>query len=167
MQQVNRSNIQSIVQQLLAYFVKGSSTLPGAAQSLLQNASSNAPAGFPPNQSPAFRLVLSQRILAMGSQSTYENVTNFEWYLSVLVDLAHIANVDIGAEIRDQLVDVVGRVRAVRPYGMKLMTTLLTNESMLHNAREPGSCSEVLWAAAWISGEYCEQVHIFLLSSHC
>ncbi len=161
MQQVNRSNIQSIVQQLLAYLVKGSSTLPGAAQSLLQNASANAPAGLTPNQSSVFRLVLSQRILAIGSQSTYENVTNFEWYLSVLVDLAHIANVDIGAEICDQLVDVVGRVRAVRPYGIKLMTTLLANESMLRNAREPGSCSEVLWAAAWISGEYCEQVHIF------
>lgn len=102
----------------------------------------------------------------MGSQSTYDIVTNFEWYLSVLVDLAHIANVDIGAEIRDQIVDIVGRVRAVRPYGIKLMTTLLANESMLRNAREPGSCSEVLWAAAWISGEYCKQVRITFLFSN-
>jgi len=94
----------------------------------------------------------------MGSQSTYENVSNFEWYLSVLVDLAHVANVDIGSEIRDQLVDVVGRVRGVRPYAVKLMHSLLSDDTMLRNAGEAGSCSEVLWAAAWICGEYSEYV---------
>jgi AP-3 complex subunit delta-1 len=88
----------------------------------------------------------------------YENVTNFEWYLSVLVDLAHVANVDIGSQIRDQLVDVVGRVKGVRRYAVKLMYTLLCDDTMLHNARDEGSCSEVLWAAAWICGEYCRLV---------
>lgn len=96
----------------------------------------------------------------MCSQSTYENVTNFEWYLSVLVDLAHVANVDIGAPIRDQLVDVVGRVRACRPYAVKLMYTLLCDDTMLQNAGDEGSCSEVLWAAAWICGEYSRFAHL-------
>jgi AP-3 complex subunit delta len=91
----------------------------------------------------------------MCSQDTYENVTNFEWYLSVLVDLAHVANVDVGAQIRDQLVDVVGRVKAARRYAVKLMHTLLNDDTILRNARDEGSCSEVLWAAAWICGEYC------------
>ena len=97
----------------------------------------------------------------MCSQSTYENVINFEWYLSVLVDLAHIAKADVGNQIRDQLVDVVGRVRAARPYAVKLMHTLLTDDTMLRNAEEEGSCSEVLWAAAWICGEYCQYVLFF------
>lgn len=92
----------------------------------------------------------------MCSQSTYDNVTNFEWYISVLVDLAHVANVDVGAEIRDQLVDVVGRVRVARRYAVKLMYTLISDDTMLRNTREEGSCSEVLWAAAWICSEYCE-----------
>jgi len=109
-----------------------------------------------PGQSPAYRLVLSQRILNICSQSTYENVTNFEWYISVLVDLAHVANVNVGIEIRDQLTDVVGRVRAVRRYAVKLMYTLLSDETMLRNSQDEGSCSEVLCAAAWICGEYCE-----------
>jgi AP-3 complex subunit delta len=109
-----------------------------------------------PSQSPAYRLVLSQRILNVCSQSTYENVTNFEWYISVLVDLAHVANVNIGGQIRDQLVDVVGRVRAVRRYAVKLMYTMLSDETMLRNAQDEGSCSEVLWAAAWICGEHCK-----------
>lgn len=109
-----------------------------------------------PSQNPAYRLILSRRILEMCSRNTYENVTNFEWYLSVLVDLAHVANADIGKEIRDQLVDLAGRVRGLRSYAVKLMFSLLNDESSSLNSDEPGSCSEVLWAAAWICGEYSE-----------
>ncbi|KXN90087.1 AP-3 complex subunit delta-1 [Leucoagaricus sp. SymC.cos] len=156
---VNRSNLQSIVQQLLSHLVPdASSLLPLASQSLIQNSTNNSSALGSPSQSTSYRLILSQRILSVCSRSTYENVTNFQWYLSVLVDLAHVAKVDIGAEIRDQLVDVVGRVRAARRYAVQLMYSVLTDDSMLHNAGEEGSCSEILWAAAWIAGEYCEEL---------
>ncbi|GAW04764.1 Adaptor protein complex AP-3 delta subunit [Lentinula edodes] len=94
----------------------------------------------------------------MCSQNTYENVTNFEWYLSVLVDLAHVANVDVGVQIRDQMVDVVGRVKLARRYAVKLMFALLSDDAMLRNAQDEGSCSEVLWAAAFICGEYCSEL---------
>jgi len=94
----------------------------------------------------------------MCGDNTYENVTNFEWYLSVLVDLAHVANVDVGAQIRDQLVDVAGRVRGCRRYAVQLMYTLLCDSSIVRNAAEEGNCSEVLYAAAWICGEYCRFV---------
>jgi AP-3 complex subunit delta-1 len=149
------------VQQLLLHLVSATSisSLPTAAQSLTQNIAPASPDGIKPSltpsQSPAYRLALSQRILNICSQSTYDNVTNFEWYLSVLVDLAHVANVDIGAQVRDQLVDVVGRVKAARRSAVKLMYTLLSDTNMLRNAREEGSCAEVLWAAAWICAEYC------------
>ncbi|KIM47679.1 hypothetical protein M413DRAFT_416871 [Hebeloma cylindrosporum] len=148
----NRGNLQSIVQQLLSHLVRDSSSLPTAARSLAQNATaSNVSEILPsPSQSPAYRMTLSQRILSLCSRSTYENVSNFEWYISVLVDLAHVANVNIGSEIRDQLVDVVGRVRGIRRYAVKLMHTLLSDDSMIRNASEESSCSEVLWAAAWI-----------------
>ncbi|KAJ6575471.1 adaptin N terminal region-domain-containing protein [Mycena capillaripes] len=161
---VSPNSLQSIVQQVLSHLVPdtSSSTLPTAAQSLAQHAVPASPtttkSHISPSQSPAYRLVLSQRILNICSQSMYENVTNFEWYLSVLVDLAHVANVDLGSEIRDQLVDVVGRVKGVRRYAVKLMYTLLCDDTMLHNARDEGSCSEVLWAAAWICGEYCSEL---------
>ncbi|KAJ7292982.1 adaptin N terminal region-domain-containing protein [Mycena rebaudengoi] len=160
---VTPESLQSIVQQVLSHLVPdtSSSTLPTAAQSLAQHAVPSSPttkSHISPSQSPAYRLVLSQRILNICSQSMYENVTNFEWYLSVLVDLAHVANVDVGVQIRDQLVDVVGRVKAVRRYAVKLMYTLLCDDTILHNARDEGSCSEVLWAAAWICGEYCSEL---------
>lgn len=155
--QVNRDNLQSIVQQVLSHLVpETSSALPPASQSLAQNSTStNAKPYTSPSKSPAYRLVLAQRILAICSQSTYDHVTNFEWYLSVLVDLAHVAGVDVGTQIRDQLVDVVGRVKAARRYAVKLMYTLLSDDAMLRNAQDEGSCAEVLWAAAWICGEYC------------
>ncbi|KAJ7754976.1 adaptin N terminal region-domain-containing protein [Mycena maculata] len=162
---VTPNSLQSIVQQVLSHLVPDSSSTaaPTAAQSLAQHTVPGSPTAFKPlhmspSQSPAYRLVLSQRILSMCSQSMYENVTNFEWYLSVLVDLAHVANVDVGSQIRDQLVDVVGRVKGVRRYAVKLMYTLLCDDTILHNARDEGTCSEVLWAAAWICGEYCSEL---------
>lgn len=145
------------MQQLLSHLVRSESTsIPTASQSLVDNAagqSSKAPLN--PSQSPAYRLILSQRILAICSQDTYDNITDFQWYLSVLVDLAYVASVDVGAQIRDQLVDVVGRVRGVRRWAVELMMRLLSDETFLLNAHEEGSCSEVLWAAAWICGENC------------
>ncbi|TRM61606.1 adaptin N terminal region-domain-containing protein [Schizophyllum amplum] len=126
----NETNLQSIVQQILSHLVPESVTAsqPTAAQSLAQI--STAPGvrpPSPPQPSAAYRL------------NVYENVSNFEWYLSVLVDLANVAGVKIGAQVCEQLVDVVGRVRAVRRYA-------------------EGSCPEVLWAAAWICGEYCSEM---------
>ena len=91
----------------------------------------------------------------MCARDTYANVADFEWYLSVLVDLAYVASVDVGLKIRDQLVDIVGRVKAARRYAVKLMVKLLNDDTFLLNASGEGSCAEVLWAAAWICGEYC------------
>ena len=95
----------------------------------------------------------------MCSRDAYENVTDFEWYLSVLVDLAYVSNVaSIGHDINSQLLDVVVRVRDVRKFAIGLMLRLLNDEILLENCRDPTSCSEVLWAAAWICGEYCSCV---------
>ncbi|KIY72913.1 Adaptor protein complex AP-3 delta subunit [Cylindrobasidium torrendii FP15055 ss-10] len=158
---VNRHNLQSIVQQVLSHLVSEDATpTPSAIQSLAQHLvpTGTARTAIPQSQSQAYRLVLSQRILTMCSQDMYDNITNFEWYLSVLVDLAHVAKVNIGAQIRDQLVDVVGRVRAARRYAVRLMSTLICDESVVRDAAEEGSGAEVLWAAGWICGEYCDEL---------
>lgn len=157
---VNRNNLQPVVQQLLSHLVQSHTSAPSAVQSLSQHVVPVIPSKAPsaPSQSAAYRLVLSQSIISMCSNSTYDNVTDFEWYLSVLVDLTYISNVDVGAQIRDQLIDVVGRVRAARAYAVKLMVKLLSDQTLLMHASEPGTCSEVLWAAAWICGEYCSEL---------
>ncbi|KAG1751080.1 hypothetical protein EDB19DRAFT_2035926 [Suillus lakei] len=38
---------------------------------------------------------------------------------------------------------------------MELMVKVLSNDTFMLHAGERGSCSEVMWAAAWICGEYC------------
>lgn len=155
--QANRDNLQSIVQQLLSHLVRNDTALPSAAQSLAQHTAppSSVNRIGSPSQNPAYRLTLAQRILTLCSQDTYEYVTDFEWYLSVLVDLAYVANVGVGAQIRDQLMDVTARVRGARRYSVQLMVKLLCDETFLANADDESSCAEALWAAAWICGEHC------------
>jgi AP-3 complex subunit delta-1 len=80
------------------------------------------------------------------------------------VDLVYVARVDVGAQIRDMFIDVVGRVRGARRYAVTLAVKLLSDASVLNGANEPGSCVEVLWAAAWIAGEYCRQAPLDMCS---
>jgi hypothetical protein len=115
-------------------------------------------AATPPRLSPAYRLLLAQHILAMCSQNTYEHVEDFEWLLSVLVDLVYVAKADIGAQIRDTFIDVVGRVRGARRYAVTLSVKLLSDSSLILSINEEIACLEALWAAAWVAGEYCRLV---------
>ncbi len=112
----------------------------------------------PPALTPAYRLEVTNRILDMCSRDLYANVYDFEWYLSVLVDLVYIADVDIGPRIRDQLVDVVVRVKDARKYAVKLMIKLLCDDQFLSKAKEKKQCLDALWAAAFLCGEYCRFV---------
>jgi hypothetical protein len=156
--QVTRDNLQSIVQQLLSYLVRpDSSSLPTAAQSLALSISSSTSDGagpiLAPTQLSSYRLILVQHLLTICSHDTYDNVVDFQWYLSVLLDLTYVASVKVGDQIRDQLVDIVARVRGVKRWAVELMTRLVRDDTFLANSQEDGSCAEVLWAAAWICGE--------------
>lgn len=172
-------NLQSIVQQLLSHLVPAddtaTSSLPSAAQTLARAVTATSPnapvtTSSDPSSSvstttiltPAYRLEVAHRIISMCSRGTYENVTDFEWYTSVLVDLVYITNVSaIGLEIKDQLLDVAVRVRAVRGFMVGLMVKLLNDDILLQNCKDEGSCTEALSAAAWICGEYCKFVDVF------
>jgi AP-3 complex subunit delta-1 len=93
----------------------------------------------------------------MTSADTYVNITDFEWYMTVLVDLAYVSNVDVGEEIKDRILDVTARVRgSFRPFVVSLMLRLLKDETFVESARQEGNCSEILYAASWVVGEYCQ-----------
>lgn len=164
--QVTADNAQYLVQQLLSHLVKpdANEALPSAANSLARNIEQTffegetAPPPPPPALTPAYRLEVTNRILDMCSRDLYANVYDFEWYLSVLVDLVYIADVDIGARIRDQLVDVVVRVKDTRKYAIRLMIKLLDDDQFLSKAKEKKQCLDALWAAAFLCGEYCRFV---------
>lgn len=146
--------------------------LPDAAASLLSltGGSAVASSARPSSQtsllSPSYRLTITQTILAIGSADTFAAVPNFVWYLSVLIDLAYISRVDAGREIRAQIVEIVGRVRDVRPSAVELLGKVLRDGTFLESAAngwegvqaEGGerSWGEVLAAAAWVCGEHAE-----------
>jgi AP-3 complex subunit delta-1 len=90
----------------------------------------------------------------MCSREAYENIDNFEWLLSVLVDLAYVARVDVGLEIKNCLIEVALREPSIRTYAVKLMAKMLEDDTFVLNAGESGSCAEALGAAGWICGEY-------------
>ncbi|KAN0135622.1 Ap3d1 protein [Lactarius tabidus] len=160
---VTKDSLQSTVQQLLSYLVRPDSTpFPAAATSLTDAITSPPSEGagltLLPTQLASYRLTLVQRLLSMCSHDTYDNIVDFQWYLSVLLDLTYVASVNVGEQIRDQLVDIVARVKAVKRWAVELMTRLLRDDTFLANSQEEGSCAEVLWAAAWICGENSREI---------
>jgi len=156
---VNRRNLKEIVTQLITHLIPKetrSSSKTAAASLLIQTAEGSSSGVNSGNQaatmSPAYRFELVQRILQMTSVNTYENVSDFEWYLSVLVDLAYIAKAPVGMTLRNSLLDVVSRVKNLRRYAVQLCSRMLNDDHFKGNSAD--GCTEVIYAAAWICGEY-------------
>ncbi|KIM26948.1 hypothetical protein M408DRAFT_330313 [Serendipita vermifera MAFF 305830] len=160
---ITPNNAQFLVQQLLSHLVtEQKPSLPSAASSLSRALHSSStpeePGTAAPELTTPYRLEVASRIIDMCSQNLFQNVQDFDWYLSVLVDLIYVAGADVAALIKEQLVDVTVRVRACRNYAVTLMTKLLDDDTLVLGADEPSKCSGVLWAAAWICGEYSEEL---------
>lgn len=165
---MDESNIQNIVDQLLAHLTppeNASSALPSAAASLaaLNNSSQGASQDAPTTSasvslSPAYRLLLTQRLLSIIQQDTYASVTDFEWVVSVLVDVAYVSKVNVGGRIKDMLLDVVGRVRSVRPFAVRVLEKALGDETLRARMDDKTGEDGLIEAAIWICGEYARYV---------
>ncbi|GAC95244.1 hypothetical protein PHSY_002819 [Pseudozyma hubeiensis SY62] len=200
-------NLESIVSQLLSHLeppssashvASGSVNSAGAAAAALKaslasgggagsdaDPSSSSLAAITsannPTLSPSYRLEIVERILALGSYDTYANVVDFSWYLDTLLHLAMVSSLpdgnSIGSKIRDQLIDITARVRAIRPHAARVMVSLLndgrlvpsydwTRSSTGLTVTKPSSAAaddtresrKVLHAAAWILGEYAHDL---------
>lgn len=158
--QVDRDSLQTIVDQLLAHLAPSESKvseLPSAAAALA--AASGGPQETPTTATqlsltPAYRLALTLRLLAIISNDTYVNVTDFEWVISVLVDVAYVSNVDVGTEIKTMLLDIVGRVKDVREYAVRTLEKVLGDDDLRERAAQGTGEDGLLEAAVWICGEY-------------
>ncbi|ORE22376.1 hypothetical protein BCV71DRAFT_193160 [Rhizopus microsporus] len=139
---VNRKNIMDIVKKLISHI------MPKKTESISLHDSS---AIF----DPMYRMDIINRIVFMCSQNHYHNLNDFEWYISVLVDIAYSAGVNVGELLTNQLMDVSVRVKSVRDYSVKQMYNLLQDKHFLETAKKRDSNIDILSAAAWICGEYC------------
>ena len=101
-----------------------------------------------------YRDELMHKTIQLCSQNDYQYITNFEWYVSVLVELAQIDGSKHCLLIASQMMDVTIRVESIRSFSVKQMSILLEN----HHLLQRGCSSDVLYAAAWICGEFPEHL---------
>ncbi|CAD6891034.1 unnamed protein product [Tilletia laevis] len=120
-----------------------------------------------PSTIPSYRLELARRILDLGSENTYSNIADFEWYISTLLRLALLPGTvlasteggggeSVGRRVGRQIIDITARVRGVRQVTARKMVELLKERALTNDS---GSSVEVLRAAAWVVGEYCAEVY--------
>ena len=99
-----------------------------------------------------YRDELLLKVIEICSQESYQHVTNFEWYLTVLVELIQLeAGSKHGSVIAEQLLDVTIRVESVREFSVKEMSNLI---DAFPCSSQTSTMYEVLYAAAWIIGEF-------------
>lgn len=77
-------------------------------------------------------------------------------YISILVELTRLEGTRHGHLIASQMLDVAIRVKAIRVFAVAQMATLLDNAHLLTGSMQRNGICEVLYAAAWICGEFSE-----------
>nr|XP_020636445.1 AP-3 complex subunit delta-1 isoform X2 [Pogona vitticeps] len=105
-----------------------------------------------------YRDELLTKIIDICSQSNYQYITNFEWYISILVELTRLEGTRHGHLIASQMLDVAIRVKAIRRFAVSQMAMLLDNAHLLASNTQRNGICEVLYAAAWICGEFSEHL---------
>ncbi|XP_050465934.1 AP-3 complex subunit delta-1 [Cataglyphis hispanica] len=104
-----------------------------------------------------YRDELLSKIIQICSQNNYQFITYFEWYISVLVELTRMEGTKHGSLVATQLLDVAIRVQAIRKYAVQQCALLLENSYLL-TGQPRATMSEVLYAAAWICGEFSSEL---------
>ncbi|XP_012921300.1 AP-3 complex subunit delta-1 isoform X1 [Heterocephalus glaber] len=105
-----------------------------------------------------YRDELLTKIIDICSQSNYQYITNFEWYISILVELTRLEGTRHGHLIAAQMLDVAIRVKAIRKFAVSQMSMLLDSAHLVASSTQRNGICEVLYAAAWICGEFSEHL---------
>lgn len=104
-----------------------------------------------------YRDELLSKIIQICSQNNYQFITYFEWYISVLVELTRMEGTKHGQLVATQLLDVAIRVQAIRNFAVQQCALLLENAHLL-TGQPRATMAEVLYAAAWICGEFSSEL---------
>jgi AP-3 complex subunit delta-1 len=126
----------------------------------------------PPPLPEDYRITVIRRILEMCSKDTYANITDFEWYIDVLVQLVRVSPAtkssseaedvedleesdDVSHGIGRELQNVAVRVKSVRSEAVDAAQSLvlIDRRDQMFPASGNGGLS-VLEYAGWIVGEY-------------
>ncbi|KAF2876105.1 armadillo-type protein [Massariosphaeria phaeospora] len=127
---------------------------------------------LPPPLPEDYRVSVIRRILEMCSRDTYANITDFEWYIDVLVQLVRVSPAtkssaapddgddvdqpdDVGRAIGQELRNVAVRVKSVRSETIEAAQSLVLvdRRDQMFPASGNGGLG-VLEYAGWLVGEY-------------
>lgn len=126
----------------------------------------------PPPLPDDYRISVIQRILEMCSRDTYSNITDFEWYIDVLVQLVRVSPAtgasqaveekedleytdDIGSGIGRELQNVAVRVKSVRSEAVDAAQALVLVDRRDQMFPASGNGGQgVLECAGWLVGEF-------------
>ncbi|KAK9065257.1 hypothetical protein SSX86_016640 [Deinandra increscens subsp. villosa] len=108
--------------------------------------------GYALKSDPEFCNEILRSILSTCSRNVYEIIIDFDWYVSLLAEMARIPHCQNGEEIEYQLIDIGMRVKDVRPELVRVGRGLLIDPALLGNP----FIHRILSAAAWVSGEYVQ-----------
>jgi hypothetical protein len=92
---------------------------------------------------------LGKTIIALFKHNCYSNITDFEWYIEVLLELSKYTYLKIGHLIKEQLIQVCFYKESIRPYMISTLLEVFSNWVSLD--------SEVISAIGWIIGEFGDQ----------
>ncbi|XP_072381838.1 AP-3 complex subunit delta [Diabrotica undecimpunctata] len=127
---VSKKNLMEIVKKLMVHMDKAEGTI--------------------------YRDELLSKIILICSQNNYQFITNFEWYVTVLVELAQMEfGSKQGHVIGAQLMDVCIRVQAIRAFTVAEMAQIL---DVYTSTSQFTIMQEVLYAAAWLCGEFMSEL---------
>ncbi|XP_013195011.2 AP-3 complex subunit delta [Amyelois transitella] len=126
---VSKKNLMEIVKKLMVHMERAEGTL--------------------------YRDELLTRMIEICSQNNYQHVVDFEWYVTVLAELTEMeTSAKHGIILARQLTEVGARVADVRAFAARESAAICARCA----ASTPGPASrEVLYAAAFVLGEYCEE----------
>ncbi|GJQ85943.1 g [Trypoxylus dichotomus] len=103
-----------------------------------------------------YRDELLSKIILICSQNNYQFIINFEWYVTVLVELAQMEfGSRQGYVIAGQLMDVCIRVPAIRKFAVTEMAQLL---EVYASTSQFTIMQEVLLAATFLCGEFASEL---------
>ena len=132
----------------------------------------------PPPLPDDYRVSVISRILDMCSRDTYSNISDFEWYIEILVQLVKQApaasrtvasegsgfadmkiNPDISCRIGYELQNIAVRVKSMRYEAIRAAQSLVLVGQREHLFPTSGNGGQgVLASAVWITGEYSDMV---------
>lgn len=68
--------------------------------------------------------------------------------------MAYVSRVDVGAEVKEMILDIIGRVRSVRGYAVGVLEKILGDEDLRERGRDGAGEQGLVEAAVWVCGEY-------------